>query len=248
MPADDFANIPELPVSFRGYERAATDALLSDLEESYRALLTERDDAKSRVAETETKLTELERELAEHREQSQAVSDALITAEQLKALGERDGQSLKDEAEREAAEIRAQAEHDAETLRAAADNEVSEVRAAAQRQAEAILREADVAKADTEQQAAETLARAEREADGVLREAEARAESLVEEVRRELRERQNEVGGFLDDTRERLGSLLEDLLGRVGRDLMRGEHMTAGTGIVQDPASSASRRAGSAAS
>ena len=234
MPADDFANMPELPVSFRGYDRAATDAFLSDLEASYRALLTERDDAKGRVAEMETKLTELERELAEHREQSQAVSDALITAEQLKALGERDGQSLKDEAEREAAETRAQAEQHAENLRAAADNEVSEVRAAAQQQAEAILRDADVAKADTEQQAAETLARAEREADEVVREAESRAARLVAGVERDLQERQHEAEDFLDDTRERLSSLVRDLFGRVTRSTGEG---AATDDLVADSAS-----------
>lgn len=226
MPADDFANMFELPVSFRGYDRAATDALLSDLEESYRALLTERDDAKGRMAEMETKLTEFERELAEHREQSQAVSDALITAEQLKALSERDARILKEEAEREAAEIRTQAEHDAETLRAAADNEVSEVRAAAQHQAETILRGADVAKADTEQQAAETLARAERVADEVVHEAESRAARLVAAMEHDLQERQHEAEDFLDDTKERLSSLVRDLFGRVTRSAGEG----AGTG------------------
>ena len=222
MPADDFANIPELPVSFRGYDRAATDALLSDLEESYRALLTERDDAKSRVAEMETKLTELERELAEHREQSQAVSDALITAEQLKALGERDGQSLKDEAEREAAEIRAQAEQHAEALRATVDAEMSEVRAAAQREAEAVGQETDAVKAQAEQDAAEIRARAEREADEVVREAESRAARLVADVERDLQERQHEAEDFLDDTRERLSSLVRDLFGRVTRSTGEG--------------------------
>ena len=204
MPADDFANMPELPVSFRGYDRAATDALLGNLEESYRALLTERDDANGRVAEMETKLTELERELAEHREQSQAVSDALITAEQLKALGERDARILTEEAEREAAEIRARAELDAETLSAAADSHVAEVRSRAEQDAEAILRDAE-----------ERRAQAERDAEAIVREAEMRAEHLVDEVQREVEHRQHEAEDFLDDTRERLGSLVRDLFGRV---------------------------------
>ena len=228
MPADDFANMPELPVSFRGYDRAATDALLGNLEESYRALLTERDDANGRVAEMETKLTELERELAEHREQSQAVSDALITAEQLKALGERDARILKEEAEREAAEIRAQAEQHADALRATVDNEVSEVRAAAQQEAETIAHGARAAKAQAEQEAGETLARAEREADAILADAESKAEHFVEAVRTQLEARQSEAEDFLDDTRERLGSFVRDLFGRVtsktGQDVGEREH------------------------
>ena len=215
MPLEDFADARELPVSFRGYERASTDKLLRDLEEAYRALLAGRDEAKSQVAELEAQVAELERELAERREQADAVSDALIRAEQLKALSERDAQAIKEAADREAAEIRAQAEHDANMLRADADCEVVETRSRAAHEADELVRVGETAKAEAEREAAETRERAERDAAAIVRDAESRAEVLVEQVQRDLRERQDETEDFLDDARERLGSLVRDLFGRV---------------------------------
>jgi cell division septum initiation protein DivIVA len=177
----DDAETPKLPVSFRGYDLDATDALLRQLEAGFRTLLAERDRVEGRVAE-------LERELAEHRDQSQAVGNALIRVEELKALSERDARETKEDAEREAGEIRVQAEQDAEALRATVDAEVSEMRATARREAE-----------------------------GAVREAEARAARLIADVERQLQERQHEAEDFLDDTRERLSSLVRDLFGRVTR-------------------------------
>ena len=39
-----------LPTALRGYDRAATDLFLSDLEDSVTAVLTERNEAQARVA------------------------------------------------------------------------------------------------------------------------------------------------------------------------------------------------------
>ena len=212
---DEFAETPKLPVSFRGYDRDATEGLLRQLEAGYRTLLVERDQREGRVAE-------LERELAEHRERSRAVGNALIKAEELKALSARDAQEVKEDAEREAGEIRAQAEQHAEALRAAVDTELFAARAAAQREAEAAAQETYAAKAKAEQEAAEIRARAAREADEVVREAESRAARLVAAVERELQERQHEAEDFLDDTRERLSSLVRDLFGRATRSTGEG--------------------------
>ena len=47
---------PQLPTAFRGYQRAATDRLMFELEESFYALAAERDRLRERVAELEAEL------------------------------------------------------------------------------------------------------------------------------------------------------------------------------------------------
>lgn len=93
---------PDLPVGLRGYERAATDALLARLEERHATLAIERETFRRQV-------DDLVAELEQHRGRSQAVADALVTAQQLaidlRAAAEQDGETIRSEARREATEI-----------------------------------------------------------------------------------------------------------------------------------------------
>jgi len=67
---------PDLKIGRRGYDVDATDAFLSRLETSFHELTTERDALKRQV-------DALEKELVHHREQHDAIADALITAQTL---------------------------------------------------------------------------------------------------------------------------------------------------------------------
>ena len=105
-----------LPINFRGYERKATDELLRAVEASYRSVVVERDECRTRMEAAEQRVAELERELAHHRAQSQAISDALVRAVRAKTESEEEAQSIKDDAQREASALRARAEREAETV------------------------------------------------------------------------------------------------------------------------------------
>jgi cell division septum initiation protein DivIVA len=121
----------KLPIAFRGYAQEPTDELLRRVEQSYQALVRERDELRARAEGAERRNEELERELAGHREQTRAVSDALIAAEQAKAASEREAAALKAEAEREHAEVRERADREAQAIvreaQAKADRLVQEV-------------------------------------------------------------------------------------------------------------------------
>jgi cell division septum initiation protein DivIVA len=121
----------KLPIAFRGYAQEPTDELLRQIEQSYQTLVGERDELRARAEGAERRSEELERELAEHRKQTRAVSDALIAAEQAKVAGEREAAALKAEAEREHAEVRERAAREAEAIvreaRAKADRLVQDV-------------------------------------------------------------------------------------------------------------------------
>ena len=86
---------PDLPLAFRGYDRAAADAVLS-------ALVQERDALRRQI-------DELVRELEERRGRAQALGDAFATAQQvaadLRAAAEADGEAVRSDARREATEI-----------------------------------------------------------------------------------------------------------------------------------------------
>jgi cell division septum initiation protein DivIVA len=92
----------ELPVAFRGYDRAATDAALAALEQRHAVLAHERDELRRHV-------DELLRELEERRGRSQALADAFVTAQQvaadLRAAAETEGETIRSDARQEATEI-----------------------------------------------------------------------------------------------------------------------------------------------
>jgi len=140
--SEPFARPPVLGSSFRGYDRAQTDAFLQRLEDSFHKLTSERDALRSKAEEAERRAASLEQELAEHRARQQAVADALVTAQSLAnevrsaaeqevADERRDAAMAKGEALQESAEIRAKAQQDAAELlreaRARADRLVEDV-------------------------------------------------------------------------------------------------------------------------
>jgi cell division septum initiation protein DivIVA len=72
--ASGFAAQPNLPVTFRGYDRAATDRLVARAWERQSELERERDGLKAKV-------DELAEQLAHHERRAQAVADALVAAQ-----------------------------------------------------------------------------------------------------------------------------------------------------------------------
>jgi cell division septum initiation protein DivIVA len=115
---------PDLPVVFRGYDRKATDAFLHKLEESFHRLTAERDGLRRRI-------DDLEDELAHHRSRSQAVADALISAQTL-------AHEVRAAAEREIESDR----RDASTAKSFALEEAGEIRAKAQQEAAELVHQA----------------------------------------------------------------------------------------------------------
>ena len=100
----------DLPVGFRGYDRASADALIAKIEERSAALGRERDGLWQQV-------NDLTRDVEEYRKRSEAVADALVTAQRI-AL------DLRASAEAEIAEQRREVDGllaigEAETRRAA---------------------------------------------------------------------------------------------------------------------------------
>ena len=109
-----------LPVGFRGYDRAATDALLASLEEGRTALAGERDELRAQVEE-------LTRELGQNQERMRVVADALVTA-QLIAVNLRESAEADIENERrEAAEERQQMVDEGAAIRAKARQQATEI-------------------------------------------------------------------------------------------------------------------------
>jgi cell division septum initiation protein DivIVA len=115
-----FESQPELPVAFRGYDRAATNAVLAKLEQTYAVLTRERDELRAHVGQ-------LMRDLEEHQARSQAVGDALVTAQQA-AAGLRAAAEADVERERqELAEERGKLVEEGATIRAEARREATEI-------------------------------------------------------------------------------------------------------------------------
>ena len=116
MSLERFDRTPELPVSFRGYAREPTDALLRELEAVCRALLAERDELRELAGEAERRLKEAEAELVRYRAEALAVSRALVTAEKIKLDNELDAAAIRAEAQQEAARLVAHAEERARAI------------------------------------------------------------------------------------------------------------------------------------
>jgi cell division septum initiation protein DivIVA len=110
----------DLPVGFRGYDRAATEAALAALEERNAELTRERDDLHEQIGR-------LHDELEQHRGRSQAVADALVTAQiaagDLRAVAEAEIQRL----HREVAEDRERLVEEGATIRTQARQEATEI-------------------------------------------------------------------------------------------------------------------------
>lgn len=113
MSTEHFAETATLPTAFRGYARDAVDELVKKMKDAEAALDEERETLTQRLVLTERRAEKLERQLEESRGQTQAVSDALISAERLKAASERRAEKIEEDARRAAGEARAFAERQA---------------------------------------------------------------------------------------------------------------------------------------
>jgi cell division septum initiation protein DivIVA len=125
---------PDLPVGFRGYDRTATDAVLSEFEERQSALAEERDELRRQVEE-------LVHELAQHRDRSQAVADALVTAQQVAADLRAAGEVEIAEKRGEVAAERAKIAEEAQSIRAEARQEATEIVREARLRADRLIEE-----------------------------------------------------------------------------------------------------------
>jgi cell division initiation protein len=176
----------DLPVGFRGYDRASTDALLAKLDERSAALTRERDDLWRQVNELTT-------DVEEYRKRSEAVADALVTAQRM-AL------DLRANAE---AEIEEQ-KREVDGLRAEAEAELAERQREVASELEKLV---DVGN--------EIRAEARADATEIVREARIRADRLIDEVLDALRAYEDDADGFLSESRTRLVSLVRELIERI---------------------------------
>jgi cell division initiation protein len=176
----------DLPVGFRGYDRASTDALLAKLAERSSALTRERDELWRQVNDLTT-------DVEEYRKRSEAVADALVTAQRM------------------ALDLRANAEAEIEEQK----REVDALRAEAE--AELAEREREVASEREKLVDLGNEIRAEARADAteIVREARIRADRLIDEVLDALRAYEDDADGFLSESRTRLVSLVRELIERI---------------------------------
>jgi cell division septum initiation protein DivIVA len=176
----------DLPVGFRGYDRASTDALLARHIERGAALTRERDDLWRQVQD-------LTGDVEDYRKRSEAVADALVTAQRM-AL------DLRANAEAEIAEQK----REVDGQRAAAEAELAE-------------RERDVASEREKLVEVGNEIRSEARADAteIVREARIRADRLIDEVLDALRAYEDDADGFLSESRTRLVSLVRELIERI---------------------------------
>jgi cell division septum initiation protein DivIVA len=152
MSVSDLLAKSSLPTSFRGYARPATDELLGEIESSYRELVDERNEARLDLDRAEARIAELESLLADHDKQRQAVSDALISAERLRAEIENQANSVKTAAETEADDIVARAEHKADAIRRDAEAQADALVGDVQRALKVRQDEAETFLHDTKEQ------------------------------------------------------------------------------------------------
>ena len=176
----------DLPVGFRGYDRVSTDALLAKLDDRGAALSRERDDLSRQVSD-------LKREVDEYRHRSEAVADALVTAQRM-AL------DLRANAEAENAEQ----ERPAYDLRPLAEAEPAERDRAVESAREKLVDAGNEIRAEARADATE-----------IVREARIRADRLIDEVLDALRAYEEDADGFLSDSRTRLVSLVRELIDRI---------------------------------
>jgi len=176
----------DLPVGFRGYDRASTDALLAKLDERNAGLTRERDDLSRQV-------NDLTNDVEEYRKRSDAVADALVTAQRI-AL------DLRANAEAEIAEQK----RGVDGQRALAEAEIAEREREVEAEREKLV---DVGN--------EIRAEARADATEIVREARIRADRLIDEVLDALRVYEDDADGFLSESRTRLVSLVRELIERI---------------------------------
>jgi cell division septum initiation protein DivIVA len=90
MPAYDpikLLNDRSLPIARKGYERAATDRLLSELEASLTSILAEYARVQSRVAE-------LEKHMSDQRSREQEIMQALLLASRVRVESEHEAEEI----------------------------------------------------------------------------------------------------------------------------------------------------------
>jgi cell division septum initiation protein DivIVA len=181
------SNAPfDLPVGFRGYDRESTDALLAKLADRSSELTRERDDLWKQV-------NDLTRDVEEYRKRSEAVADALVTAQKI-AL------DLRAAAEEEIAEQR----REVEGILAVAEAELDLQRRELESEREKL---ADVGN--------EIRIEAREEATEIVREARIRADRLIDEVLDALRAYEGQTDEFLAESRTKLVSLVRELIDRI---------------------------------
>jgi cell division septum initiation protein DivIVA len=176
----------DLPVGFRGYDRASADALISKLEERTAALGRERDDLWRQV-------NDLTRDVEEYRQRSEAVADALVTAQRI-AL------DLRATAEAEIAEQR----REVDGVLAEGEAELAEQRRELEGEREKLVDAGNEIRAEAREDATE-----------IVREARIRADRLIDEVLDALRSYEGDTDEFLSDSRTRLVSLVRELIDRI---------------------------------
>jgi cell division initiation protein len=115
-----------LPVSFRGYDRAATDAFLGEIEKAVDALLSELGAGNARMAA-------LEQHLADGEAKEQEITNALVIAGRVRADSERDAKERADEIVRAAQAKADQVVEDARLKAAELKRELHETGALAER-------------------------------------------------------------------------------------------------------------------
>ena len=98
-----------LPGAMRGYDREATDQLLSKLEQRLEATLQQH-------GATLARLRDLERRLEEGQEREEAVTEALVLATKIRADSEREGKEIKERYAVEAQAITTDAQHRTEEI------------------------------------------------------------------------------------------------------------------------------------
>lgn len=155
---------PDLPSSFRGYDRSATDALLAKLDDARLALVRERDDLRRELEAAQL-------DLEQHRGRAQAVGDALVTAQLIV-------NDLREKAEAELAEERRELGAAKEKL----DQETDELRSHARQEATEIVREARVRADRVVDEVANALGNYRTDTDEFLETARVKLDALVQEV------------------------------------------------------------------
>ncbi len=142
MALDDFPAIPAFPTALRGYDREATDAFLRKLEEAFSGLIKQRNELRAEVEKANGRVTELEAEVADHRKKTQAVGDALITAQELADRARARANVEREEILRGVEGARDEARRHADAIRADASRQAAEIIREAQVTAERLIVEA----------------------------------------------------------------------------------------------------------
>ncbi|HEU5363542.1 MAG TPA: DivIVA domain-containing protein [Gaiellaceae bacterium] len=132
--ANGSSSLSEVPLRFRGYDRAAAGTLFAALEQRQRMLAQERDDLRLRVEE-------LAEELEQHRTRAQAVADALVTAQKIAVDLRTAAEADIEEERRGVAEEREHLLDEGATIRADARQEATEIVREARIRADRLIEE-----------------------------------------------------------------------------------------------------------